>query len=225
MIKMAGIIVLILFALIIFVSPVRNYWNKFLQREKTELSETQIIGTVSGRNPLVEEIQKILKDEGLYPGPVDGIMGKQTRKAIKEFQKTKGLNATGKIDLSTNLALKKEKGLTKQFSKKEPDTILSSRKTMPLVSKDAKAEVEAKDAKKKVEIQDEIMSYRSKSKDRVKQIQTALQKAGFYRGEIDGKLGAQTKRAIIAFQKSKGLKPDGVVGPRTWEALEKYLPR
>jgi len=56
-----------------------------------------------------------------------------------------------------------------------------------------------------------------------KQIQRALKKAGFYKGEIDGKIGAKTKEAIIKFQKAHGLKGDGVVGKRTNEELRKYL--
>ncbi|MBN1526470.1 MAG: peptidoglycan-binding protein [Candidatus Omnitrophica bacterium] len=54
-------------------------------------------------------------------------------------------------------------------------------------------------------------------------IQRALKSAGFYAGSIDGKIGPVTKAAIQAFQKAKGLKVDGVVGPRTWAELQKYL--
>ena len=55
------------------------------------------------------------------------------------------------------------------------------------------------------------------------QIQTALKNAGFYTGKIDGKIGPGSKRAIEAFQQSKGLKVDGKAGPKTWAALEPYL--
>jgi hypothetical protein len=56
------------------------------------------------------------------------------------------------------------------------------------------------------------------------QIQMALAGAGFYQGKIDGKVGAQTKKAIQDFQKAKGLKIDGKVGAKTWGVLSKYLP-
>lgn len=36
----------------------------------------------------------------------------------------------------------------------------------------------------------------------------------------DGDFGAKTKAAVIAFQKSKGLSADGIIGPQTWAALE-----
>ena len=59
--------------------------------------------------------------------------------------------------------------------------------------------------------------------DRTKDIQKALKAAGFYEGTIDGKIGPRTKKAILDFQKAKGLKADGKVGPKTWAELEKYL--
>lgn len=56
-----------------------------------------------------------------------------------------------------------------------------------------------------------------------KDIQQALKNAKFYKGEIDGQIGSQTKEAIKKFQEANGLNPDGVVGSRTWELLLKYL--
>ena len=55
------------------------------------------------------------------------------------------------------------------------------------------------------------------------QIQTALQKAGFYTGTIDGKIGERTKAAVMEFQKARNLKVDGLIGQETWEQLIKYL--
>ena len=54
-------------------------------------------------------------------------------------------------------------------------------------------------------------------------IQRALKSAGVYTGKVDGKIGAGTKEAIIEFQKSHGLKADGVLGRKTWEELKVYL--
>jgi peptidoglycan hydrolase-like protein with peptidoglycan-binding domain len=53
-------------------------------------------------------------------------------------------------------------------------------------------------------------------------IQQALQNAGFYKGAIDGKIGSGTKSAIVNFQKSKGIKADGIIGRQTWELLKAY---
>ena len=55
------------------------------------------------------------------------------------------------------------------------------------------------------------------------EIQTALKNAGFYTGEVDGKIGHKTKKAVEEFQKANGLQADGKVGSKTWAALSKYL--
>ena len=55
------------------------------------------------------------------------------------------------------------------------------------------------------------------------QIQIALKKAGYYDGAIDGKLGANTKNAIMKFQKDNNLKADGVIGKQTWEKLQAFV--
>jgi peptidoglycan hydrolase-like protein with peptidoglycan-binding domain len=55
------------------------------------------------------------------------------------------------------------------------------------------------------------------------EIQTALKNAGFYTGNIDGKIGPKSKKAIEDFQSANGLKVDGKIGLKTWEALGKYL--
>ncbi len=53
----------------------------------------------------------------------------------------------------------------------------------------------------------------------VKRLQTALQGAGFNPGVIDGSFGPGTLAAVIGFQKSQELVPDGVAGVRTQAAL------
>ncbi|MCM8801338.1 MAG: peptidoglycan-binding protein [Candidatus Omnitrophica bacterium] len=55
------------------------------------------------------------------------------------------------------------------------------------------------------------------------EIQLALKNAGFYTGAIDGKIGPLTKKAIEEFQKANGLQVDGIVGPKTWAVLSRYL--
>jgi len=56
------------------------------------------------------------------------------------------------------------------------------------------------------------------------QVQQALFNAGYYEGAVDGKIGAKTKKAIEDFQRSRGLKIDGIVGRQTWEVLQEYIP-
>lgn len=56
-----------------------------------------------------------------------------------------------------------------------------------------------------------------------KQIQTALKNAGFYQGNVDGKMGKKTRRAVREFQKANNLPVDGKVGKNTWVVLKDYL--
>lgn len=55
--------------------------------------------------------------------------------------------------------------------------------------------------------------------ERVRQVQQALRSAGLYSGALDGIFGRGTAAAVTAFQRSRRLPVDGVVGPRTLAAL------
>ncbi|WP_019506017.1 peptidoglycan-binding protein [Pleurocapsa sp. PCC 7319] len=52
-------------------------------------------------------------------------------------------------------------------------------------------------------------------------LQTKLQEHNFNPGSIDGIFGQDTAKALIAFQKSVGLTPDGIAGRNTWAALNR----
>jgi peptidoglycan hydrolase-like protein with peptidoglycan-binding domain len=54
-------------------------------------------------------------------------------------------------------------------------------------------------------------------------IQAALKNAGYYQGNVDGKIGPATKEALKSFQRDNGLEADGVCGRRTWDKLKPYL--
>ena len=58
----------------------------------------------------------------------------------------------------------------------------------------------------------------SKGSD-VSELQKRLKELNFYAGPVDGSFGPQTLSAVKAFQKSRGLAVDGVVGPKTRAAL------
>ena len=50
--------------------------------------------------------------------------------------------------------------------------------------------------------------------------QDGLNTLGFRTGGLDGVFGAQTKRAVSDYQRSRGLTADGIVGCNTWRSLQ-----
>ena len=53
----------------------------------------------------------------------------------------------------------------------------------------------------------------------IKAVQTELKEAKFDPGGVDGLYGPRTDQALRAFQSAKGLEPDGILGPKTLQAL------
>ena len=53
----------------------------------------------------VKQVQSALKSKGMDPGPEDGVMGPKTQSALREFQKSNNLQATGRLDEKTASAL------------------------------------------------------------------------------------------------------------------------
>lgn len=53
----------------------------------------------------------------------------------------------------------------------------------------------------------------------VKRLQEILKGYGFNCGNIDGIFGDKTYNAVVAFQKSRNLTPDGIVGINTWRDI------
>ncbi len=75
---------------------------------KTTLSAKKTASTkASTSSATTKKIQLALKKAGFYSGPIDGKIGKGTKRAIMGFQKANGLNADGIVGKQTWLKLEK----------------------------------------------------------------------------------------------------------------------
>jgi 5-methylcytosine-specific restriction protein A len=68
-------------------------------------SNRQSLSSKSDMSKNVKQIQTLLALLKFNPGPIDGILGKKTTKAIRAFQLDIGVRATGKIDKNLKLQL------------------------------------------------------------------------------------------------------------------------
>jgi peptidoglycan hydrolase-like protein with peptidoglycan-binding domain len=53
----------------------------------------------------IQQVQQALDQKGFKSGQADGVLGPETKNAIKEFQQKQGWNATGELDNQTLSAL------------------------------------------------------------------------------------------------------------------------
>ncbi|QKC84743.1 peptidoglycan-binding protein [Mesorhizobium sp. NZP2077] len=155
-------------------------------------------------DPVVEQVQGILKDLDFYPGTVDGISGPNTRKAIQAYQQKVGLNASGEIDA---LLL---------------DQLGATPKTAAVPRPQPRPDVPP--AAVPVSLQTNSGQMNSGQADaaptqgpdpRIVKIQAGLKAFGNDDMQLDGVVGARTKAAIKEFQSLFGLpqtgEPDEIV--------------
>lgn len=68
----------------------KNLSNHMLENEKNKKINTPVY-----TNGQIREVQELLHDLGYEPGEIEGHMGQQTRKAIRNFQKSHQLKSDG----------------------------------------------------------------------------------------------------------------------------------
>lgn len=188
----------------------------------------------------VKELQQRLKAQGFNPGPIDGIFGTGTVQAVISFQKYHGLDPDGVVGPSTWKLLTSTPTQTEESPTAIDllDTYMLYR-SLPhqnqaiqwlqgQISKNVLQEFS-----KRWSNQPSVSSSSTPAPSLtflplkegangapVKQLQERLQQLGFKPGIPDGDFGPTTKAAVIAFQKSTGMVTDGIVGEKTWTALE-----
>jgi peptidoglycan hydrolase-like protein with peptidoglycan-binding domain len=102
----------VLCALFVLISEDRSTPNssELIQREKTSDAGERLVQAIMLRrqrlladadSEQVIRAQQVLKNDGIYSGPIDGRMSQDTREAIRSFQQSHELNVTGAIDDDT----------------------------------------------------------------------------------------------------------------------------
>jgi len=216
-----------------------NYLRKndlkiFRHVTKEDLKEEELLGSDEVDNFRIAQIQHALKNFGYDSGVIDGNLGKNTRKAIKEFQIAKGISPTGKIDSRTYFELLEN---PKVETKETKTIVLAEKQKADLEFKNVIQENTTSKENKIIEnppetivqlqpkaaIQNNKLVKKNKTNRRVglKYFQSVLKRLGFYRGKIDGITGKNTRLAIKRYQRTHSLKADGILGNKTKLCLAK----
>ncbi|MEP6565065.1 MAG: peptidoglycan-binding domain-containing protein, partial [Mesorhizobium sp.] len=147
-------------------------------------------------DPVVEQVQGILKDLDFYSGTVDGISGPNTRKAIQAYQQKVGLPASGEIDAV----------LLDQLGAKQTTAGIPHPVPRPV---DIAAAPAAAPATAPVAIPVSAPASDQAPDARIVKIQAGLKAFGNDDMQLDGVVGARTKAAIKEFQSLFGLPQTG----------------
>jgi peptidoglycan hydrolase-like protein with peptidoglycan-binding domain len=132
-------------------------------------------------------IQVRLKEAGFDGGPIDGVMGSQTRSALLRFQS----GCTMVKDLPSDL-----KSEPQTAERLPSPTSASERQPQPAQSKSSQAVASNKDEAGKVNVGTD----KSPSRDEVRLLQAELKAAGFDPGPSDGLLGPKTQSALQQYR-------------------------
>ncbi|MBN9221412.1 MAG: peptidoglycan-binding protein [Mesorhizobium sp.] len=160
-------------------------------------------------DPVVEQVQGILKDLDFYSGTVDGISGPNTRKAIQAYQQKVGLNASGEIDA---LLLDQLGATPKTAAVPKPQPRPDTSAAVPVsLQTNSSGQTNAGQTNS-----GQANTAPAQGPDpRIVKIQAGLKAFGNDDMRLDGVVGARTKAAIKEFQSLFGLpqtgEPDEIV--------------
>lgn len=153
-------------------------------------------------NPLVKAVQTELQAMGLYQGPLDGMMGANTRAAIEAYELSAGLSVTGEPTprLVSHIRLSNDATVNTASLQQSAPSLQSS--------EDALDAIAALIAREGID-EPSTAGLVPRPDETVKSVQYNLKQLGFDPGPVDGLMGPGTERAIRAFQSAHGLPVTG----------------
>jgi peptidoglycan hydrolase-like protein with peptidoglycan-binding domain len=174
----------------------------------------------------VKTMQKALITLGYDLGAADGIFGRGTEKAVKQFQKNNKLKADGLAGNATLKLLYKQEAAAKPTAKptatptakpsNQPSnqpSVTPTNTPKPTTSATPTPGIPTRTLKKGMTGPD------------VKLVQQKLKELKYYKGSINSKYDDATMKAVKAFQTNNGLTSDGLAGPKTYTVLFGNAPR
>ncbi|NEO98348.1 MAG: hypothetical protein F6K58_06645 [Symploca sp. SIO2E9] len=154
----------------------------------TPIAAAQLRRGNSGQS--VTQLQNRMRDLGVYSGPVTGFYGELTEAAIRNFQRSKELPATGIADANTLAALQNVPAVSPTRTSSGTGAIAA------------------------------IELRQGSSGAAVTQLQTRMKAIGAYTGPVTGYYGRLTETAVRNFQQSRGLPTTGIADTNTLAALQ-----
>lgn len=170
----------------------------------------------------VREIQDYLIAQNLLHVSADGVYGTATVNAIKDFQTALGLTADGVCGAETYKLLRAAAYDEIDVTTYKPGDYVPEppNKTVTNVVNSAFEAVNVvAEVAKRAGVGDVIKL--GMKGDGVVYLQNKLIEHGFYDGEVNGIADEPTITALKKFQKSFGMKADGICGRKTYAALDK----
>lgn len=140
-------------------------------------------------DPVIEQVQRILKSLNFYEGAVDGLSGPATTRAVESYQRKMGLAVTGQVD----------------------EELLGQLGTLPseIAIPPAAAARETQPTPQAKPVQEAPAADPSALTRLTENIQRGLRAFGNEDIDVDGIAGARTKAAIREFQSLFGLPETG----------------
>jgi peptidoglycan hydrolase-like protein with peptidoglycan-binding domain len=170
-------------------------------------SRVAAFGAPSSR-AFVTEVQSRLAALGFDVGKVDGLIGKRTRRAVREFQKDASMAVTGRLSAD----------LLRALMEAEAETV-SNRQAPEPKGAVAKPTIVNEPPAQRTPLPPEPTAIPGSGPELVRAIQAALVRRDFDPGPIDGQIGRRTIEAAKAFQRSAGLRANGSLTPNLLRAI------
>ncbi|MEO1197990.1 MAG: peptidoglycan-binding domain-containing protein [Pseudomonadota bacterium] len=163
---------------------------------------------------LVADIQRVLAREGYYAGAIDGVFGPDTEDAILSFEEATGQPLTGLPTPALLAAI--------ELSSAERPNDLTSDDRFELISIEdlVTGSTPVAEPGTSVSVSDRSAPA---ADTQVARAQRLLADLGYAPGVIDGLMGPQTRGAVEAFQRDRGLVVTGQVDAALVLALESMM--